>query len=170
MPDLHGTNNPCFRHGYAVGIKRGAKLATEYRIWLKIRERCTSVTCKQYPDYGGRGIKICERWSGKDGFKNFLEDMGPRPSSGHSLDREDNNGPYSPGNCRWATRVQQNRNSRHNVNVTFGGVTMCINAWAEYFGVNKQTFRSWIDRRNLETALTRGTAARVSRVKAICEG
>jgi hypothetical protein len=156
VSDLHGTNNHCFRHGYAVGIKRGAKLATEYRIWLKVRERCISTTCKQYPDYGGRGIRICDRWLGKGGFKNFLEDMGPRPSKAYSLDRRDNDGPYSPENCRWATRVQQNRNSRHNVNVTFDGVTRCINEWAEYFGLKTQTFRARIERVGIEEAMRLG--------------
>jgi hypothetical protein len=75
-----------------------------------MRHRCRSPGYHHWEDYGGRGIKICDAWA--DSYETFLKDMGRRPSTKHSLDRIDNNGNYGPGNCRWATRHQQNQNSR----------------------------------------------------------
>lgn len=95
-------------HGHT---KKGVR-SPEYIAWHNMRERCSRPTHRQYGDYGGRGIAVCERWLGRGGFANFLADMGPRPSPEHSLDRIDNDGPYAPWNCRWATVIEQKRNSR----------------------------------------------------------
>jgi hypothetical protein len=87
----------------------------EYKTWLGMRERCYCKTNHAYNNYGGRGIKICDRWlaiEGK-GYINFLEDMGRKPNKSFSLDRINNDGNYEPTNCRWATPKQQANNKKH---------------------------------------------------------
>ena len=86
----------------------GGKISPTYSSWVAMTNRCSRPGQINYNNYGGRGIKICQRW-GK--FENFLADMGVRPE-GRTLDRRDNSGDYGPDNCRWATRTQQARNAR----------------------------------------------------------
>lgn len=95
-----------------------------YHIWQYIIQRCTNPKNTGYRRYGGRGIKVCDRWL--ESFENFLADVGERPSPKHSLDRIDNDKGYESGNCRWATRYQQHRNRATNRFVEVGGRRMCV--------------------------------------------
>lgn len=98
------------RHGHAAPIEGVDHRTPTYVSWTAMLYRCSTQTSPDYANYGGRGIVVCDRWRT---FENFLVDMGPRPSRAHSIDRIDVNGNYEPGNCRWATRSQQQRNKRN---------------------------------------------------------
>lgn len=115
----------------------GMRNTPEWRVWINMIQRCTNPKHNSYPDYGGRGIKVCQRWLGPDGFANFYADMGPRPSRNYEIDRINNDGNYEPTNCRWATRKEQTRNQRNNRLLTHQGRTMCLTAWAEEVGISK---------------------------------
>lgn len=112
--------------------KKNVARSAEFMTWRSMRGRCLTVTHKDYKDYGGRGITICERWSC---FANFLVDMGLRPR-GTSIDRLDNNLGYGPDNCRWATAIEQASNTRRTVNLTFNGRTCSVAQWARDTGIN----------------------------------
>ena len=102
-------------------------------------ERCSNPNNKNYVNYGGRGIQVCARWmvgeDGRGGLDCFLEDMGPKPSAAHTIERHYNDGDYEPNNCSWANRTIQNRNKRSNVNLTYRGRTQNRAAWAKQFGL-----------------------------------
>lgn len=120
-----GQNRTARRGGVSIETKY------EYIAWGSMIRRCEKPQEKCYPQYGGRGISVCDRWKK---FQNFLEDMGPRPSADHSLDRIDNDGDYGPDNCRWATRSEQQNNRRCNHRLTFKGRTLTIAEWARELG------------------------------------
>lgn len=102
------------------GHNRKGKTSSEYRIWAGMIDRCENINTPAYSDYGGRGIKVCERW--RNSFESFLADVGRRPSKNHSLDRwPNNNGNYEPGNFRWATQKEQCRNTRKTLHVDYNG-------------------------------------------------
>ena len=113
------------------GLSRGRL----YGIWRGIHRRCLQKDNAGYPQYGGRGIKLCQRWQGKSGFMNFVSDMGPRPTPKHSVERIDNNGNYEPGNCKWATSKEQQRNRRGNRILELNGERMTLTDWAKRLGV-----------------------------------
>jgi|GEM_PF-3001522 len=130
------------------------KRVPERGIWQSMNHRCHDPKTKAFHTYGGRGIRVCDRW--RASFEAFLADMGPRPSPRHSIDRIDVNGNYEPGNCRWATPKEQGRNKRDNRMLTAFGRTQCMAAWAEELGVTTGFIGDRIDELgwSVEEALT----------------
>ncbi len=116
----------------------------EYMAWQNMIQRCTNRNLRQYRDYGGRGIGVCPAWTGRGGFRKFLKSVGNRPTAAHSLDRRDNARGYEPGNVRWASRVEQNRNTSKNVMVTVAGKTLSLAEWSERTGIGHSTLRARI--------------------------
>lgn len=123
------------RHGHTDRIlaDHGGYGTPEYRVWCAMIQRCYGKKHKRIAQYAGRGITVCDRW--RHSFPNFLSDMGKRPSPDLSLDRIDNDKGYSPENCRWATRKQQQRNRSVNRLLTFQGETKPMAEWAEMLHV-----------------------------------
>jgi hypothetical protein len=114
-------------HGFAtVGHK-----CSEFNTWMNIKQRCYNPKNDRYTDWGGRGIKVCRRWLGKNGFINFMADMGPKPSKNHSIDRIDNDGNYTSSNCKWSTRKEQASNTSKNRWLSHNGTTMILTDWAK---------------------------------------
>lgn len=116
--------------------KHGRRTVNEYKAWHAARSRCTNPSNEHWAEYGGRGITMCERW--QQSFDEFFRDMGPRPD-GLSLDRIDNDGPYSPENCRWASQLTQQSNRRTTLTATHNGETLTIKEWARRSGERYRT-------------------------------
>lgn len=121
--------------------KHGLRESPEYHAWQHMKRRCLNSAFKQYADYGGRGIKVCDRWMGDGGFLAFYADMGVRPSAVHSLDRVDVNGNYEPSNCRWATKTQQQNNRRDSHYIEWNGVRKTASDWARDIGTCSKTIK-----------------------------
>ena len=130
------------------------RFPVEYRAWKHMRERCMNPKCKAYKNYGGRGIVVCSRWQS---FKNFFEDVGPKPSSKHTLERINNNLGYDKNNCKWATWSEQAKNKRPQSGrrfITHKHTTLSISEWARKLGIPTSTLvtrlhRGWSDSRSL---------------------
>lgn len=123
-----------------------------YKIWSGMHSRCKTTSATGYKNYGGKGIKVCQRW---ESFSCFLEDMGI-PSDGQSIERNDSSRDYEPGNCRWATRIEQNRNQSDLVYINYAGKRQCAAAWAEELGVQASTLiarrrNQWPDEKIITT-------------------
>jgi hypothetical protein len=110
----------------------GKSKTTEYATWCRMWSRCTNPIVDRYPLYGGRGIKVCERWQK---FENFYEDMGDKPSPKHSIGRIDNDGNYEPSNCRWESRGEQANNTSTNIFIEWNGQKKTYSQWATETGI-----------------------------------
>ena len=115
--------------------KRG-KMTSEWRTWSGLFERCYNPNHNSFHRYGGRGITVCDRW--RESYKNFLEDMGRKPTPQHSIDRVDGNKGYEPLNCRWATKKEQGETKRNTVHITWKGETHDILEWQRITGIDRQ--------------------------------
>lgn len=126
------------RGKHSLNYKHGLSDTKVHVCWQKILSRCGRKRDPRYTYYGGRGIFVCKRWKK---FENFFSDMGHPPSSKHSIERIDNNGPYSPNNCKWATKSEQVRNRRVTRWITFNKKRMCLKAWEEETGIDSSLIR-----------------------------
>lgn len=123
-------------HGHSVG----KSITPEFQAYRSMLARCYRKSNNRYPYYGARGIEVCAHW--RNSFENFLTDMGPRPSSRHSIERINNSESYAPQNCRWATRSEQGRNKRSNLIVHPHGVSMTLVEAAERFKIKYTTLKA----------------------------
>ncbi len=131
------------KHGHA-------KIASsEYLAWTSMYQRCYNENHRSYKNYGGRGIKICDRWL--NSFENFYADMGDKPTQKHTLDRyPDNNGNYELSNCRWATMRQQAANTRRNRHIEYNGRTMIMSDWARDLNIDSGYLCGQLKRKSME--------------------
>ena len=157
----NSTSCGCKRKAQAVKMGKerkthGMSKTKEQDAYHHMMQRCYSKSSDQYKNYGGRGIKVCERWHGS--VENFLIDIGRAPSKLHSLDRIDSNGDYSPENCRWATWTDQQRNRRNNHTIEIDGVTKTLAEWCEIHNVPYQRVHQRITKLGISPviALTKG--------------
>lgn len=138
-----GCNPKHVEHGHA---RRGTKFSRAYRIWRAMIRRCRDPKLHNFHRYGGRGIKVCERWLD---FNNFLADMGECPSEQHTIERKDTDGNYEPDNCKWLESSKQAQNTSQNAVYTVKGITACLAELCRLFGVGYQRTllrlrRGWI--------------------------
>jgi hypothetical protein len=135
----HTVSCGCHRDAILSGANRthGKTGTAEHGGWKAMIARCTNPKNRRYHRYGGRGITVCERW--RNSFEAFLEDMGPKPSPRHTVDRyPDRDGNYEPGNTRWATPKQQSRNQEKSLFYTHDGQTRSLPEWCEILGIDYQ--------------------------------
>lgn len=156
----------CLRREVISGVNRthGMSRTPTYSCWLKMIDRCYRTTDRSYTNYGARGIGVCERW--RDSFDAFLEDMGEKPSAGRSIDRINNDGDYEPGNCRWATRREQARNTTRSRWITFNGKRALLTEWVRTTGIRFSTLRYRLSRWPISRALTQARDLRKVRKRA----
>lgn len=135
---IAGLQKSCARNGHYFLTTAQSALRkahpSEYSSWMSMRHRC-SVKHSRNKNYAGRGIAVCERW--RVSFENFLSDMGPKPTPRHTIDRKNNDKGYEPGNCRWATRAEQNRNLRRSIIVEHNGERVVLADLVDRLGLNK---------------------------------
>jgi hypothetical protein len=117
--------------------KHGMYQTPEYRAWIGMKGRCENPNNASFKNYGGRGIKICDRWRS---FEAFFADMGTKPFPKASLERIDNNADYAPENCKWASANEQLNNTSRNVRITFDGVTQNLFQWLRVYNVQPSTY------------------------------
>lgn len=127
-----------------------SRVSATYRSWNGMKQRCLNPNNDRYKDYGGRGIRVCERWLI---YQNFVSDMGERPN-GTSIERRDNNGNYEPDNCYWATPAEQYANRRNSHYIEFNGIRMTLTQWARRLNIHPNTLTKRLRNRPTGHALT----------------
>lgn len=132
------------QHGQSGNIARRRAATAEYRSWMAMKSRCNNPNATDYHRYGGRGIAVCDRWNSS--FEAFVQDMGPRPSLSFSIDRVENDGNYEPGNCRWATPIQQQSNRVDSRFLEVGDERITMAEAARRAGIHPTLLRNRLER------------------------
>jgi len=150
---VKSTSCGCLRRERNNHTTHGATGTLTHKRWRAMRSRCLNPSASNYANYGGRGITICDRWSD---FESFLADMGECPGPEMTIERLHNSRGYEPGNCIWATKLTQARNTSANRLLTHGGEALCVAEWAEKLSINPRTIisrleKGWSDERALTT-------------------
>ncbi|MCK1367604.1 hypothetical protein [Bradyrhizobium sp. 62] len=135
----------------------GMRRTPEYGVWCAMRRRCENPKVDRYPQYGGRGIKVCERWKR---FENFISDMGQRPDPSFSIERRDNNGNYEPANCKWAKNEEQTYNKRTTRLLDYKGRKLTVQQASEIAGTPRanifsRLYLGWSVEQAIETPIRR---------------
>lgn len=119
-------------YGFKHGATANGQTTLEYRSWTCMKTRCYNPNAADFPRYGARGIRVCDRWL--ESFENFLADMGLAPGPGYTVERLDNDGDYCLTNCKWATQIEQSNNRRNSKYIEFGDKKQTYAQWAREFG------------------------------------
>jgi len=157
---MYGNTKSCGCLQKLVASKNGAthkkhgcgtvgKITKEYSTWVRMKNRCYNEKTPSYKYYGGRNIKVCDRWL--HSFENFLEDMGNKPTPKYSIERDDVNGDYTPENCRWATNKEQCGNRRTNRWLEYNGERMILQDWAIKLNIDVRRLHSQLKRESFDT-------------------
>jgi len=135
-PEHRNPSTGIFRESHGEARNKSGQRSPEYRAWECMKRRCLSVESREYKKwYGSRGITVCKEWA--DSYQAFLRDVGRRPTNKHSLDRIDNSKGYEPGNVKWSTATEQNRNRRNVRRFEFNGKTQTADEWAAETGIDR---------------------------------
>jgi hypothetical protein len=143
LTSKHTTSCGCYHKERVIEANKastthGMTSTPEYQNWTSMIQRCTNKNNPDYSDYGGRGITVCDRWLSS--FEAFYQDMGPKPTSDHSIDRRENDKGYYKDNCRWATKLEQANNRRNNVHYEYNGITKTVSEWSKEYGIEYNKF------------------------------
>lgn len=144
----------CYKSEWVINNKttHGGSHTKLYKTWCNIKERCYNINAKDYKNYGGRGIKMCDRWL--ESFENFYADMGNKPTPNHSIDRDDVNGDYCKENCKWATNDEQRRNKRSTVYIYYNNEKIVQADFVKRFNIVLSTFiRKYKNGMDLDTII-----------------
>ena len=136
---LHTVSCGCYKSEQSIKrfTTHGSTNTPEYEVWSLMKRRINNPNDPNYNRYGGRGLDICSEW--ENSFEEFLNHMGPRPSSNHSIEQKDNNQGYYPNNCHWATKTEQIRNRSNTVEITYQGITKPLIEWCSLYGLSYDT-------------------------------
>lgn len=136
-----------------INTVHGKHSYPEYSIWIAMKKRCSNEKVHNFKNYGGKGIKVCDRWI--DSFDNFYEDMGPRPSKDHTIERIENDKDYGPSNCKWLHKLLQSENQTSNILLTFNNKTQNLRKWSKEMGISEWALRKRIKQNwDINKALT----------------